>query len=197
MARRADVFLRPHPGSDLVWLSAVSKFILDEGLANQAFLDEWVVGLDDYRDSLTPFTLAAAERATGLSVATLQDVARRIAAADGVCILWAMGVTQHTMASDTSTAISNLLLLTGNYRRPGAGAYPLRGHNNVQGASDMGSMPGPAPRLPGRRTSPRSAPSSRPPGASRCRARRGSTTTRWSTPSTPATSRRCTSTARR
>src|SRR5436190_11953582 len=52
-----------------------------------------------------------------------------------------MGVTQHTMGSDTSTAISNLLLITGNYMRPGTGAYPLRGHNNVQGASDMGSMP--------------------------------------------------------
>ncbi len=69
-----------------------------------------------------------------------------IAEADGVCILWAMGVTQHTMASDTSTAISNLLLVTGNYMRPGTGAYPLRGHNNVQGASDHGAMPN---QLPG------------------------------------------------
>jgi formate dehydrogenase major subunit len=57
-----------------------------------------------------------------------------------------MGVTQHTMGSDTSTAISNLLLITGNYMRPGTGAYPLRGHNNVQGASDHGSMPN---NLPG------------------------------------------------
>jgi formate dehydrogenase major subunit len=64
-----------------------------------------------------------------------------IAEADRVCILWAMGVTQHTMGSDTSTAISNLLLVTGNYMRPGTGAYPLRGHNNVQGASDHGAMP--------------------------------------------------------
>jgi formate dehydrogenase major subunit len=64
-----------------------------------------------------------------------------IVEADGVCILWAMGVTQHTMGSDTSTAISNLLLATGNYMRTGTGAYPLRGHNNVQGASDHGAMP--------------------------------------------------------
>ena len=61
--------------------------------------------------------------------------------ASGVCILWAMGVTQHSGGSDTSTAISNLLLVTGNYMRPGTGAYPLRGHNNVQGASDHGAMP--------------------------------------------------------
>ena len=52
-----------------------------------------------------------------------------------------MGVTQHSQGSDTSTAISNLLLITGNYMRPGTGAYPLRGHNNVQGASDHGAMP--------------------------------------------------------
>jgi formate dehydrogenase major subunit len=58
-----------------------------------------------------------------------------------MCVLWAMGVTQHSMGSDTSTAISNLLLTTGNYMRPGTGAYPLRGHNNVQGASDHGAMP--------------------------------------------------------
>ena len=64
-----------------------------------------------------------------------------IAEAKRVCILWAMGVTQHSNGSDTSTAISNLLLVTGNYMRPGTGAYPLRGHNNVQGASDHGAMP--------------------------------------------------------
>src|SRR5438093_13348738 len=69
-----------------------------------------------------------------------------ITEAEGVCVLWAMGVTQHTMGSDTSTAISNLLLITGNYMRAGTGAYPLRGHNNVQGASDHGSMPN---NLPG------------------------------------------------
>src|SRR5947199_6355564 len=68
-----------------------------------------------------------------------------IVAAEGVCVLWAMGVTQHTMGSDTSTAISNLLLVTGNYMRAGTGAYPLRGHNNVQGAGDMGAAPATLP----------------------------------------------------
>ena len=146
MASRADLFFRPHPGTDLVWLSAVSRYLLDQGLAKRDFLDRWVNGLDEYRKSLEPFTLEAAEEACGLPVATLKQVAHMIAEADGVCILWAMGVTQHTMASDTSTAISNLLLITGNYMRPGAGAYPLRGHNNVQGASDQGAMPN---NLPG------------------------------------------------
>jgi formate dehydrogenase major subunit len=82
-----------------------------------------------------------ASQRCGIPVETLTTVAHMIAEAKGVCILWAMGVTQHIMGSDTSTAISNLLLATGNYMKPGTGAYPLRGHNNVQGASDHGAMP--------------------------------------------------------
>jgi formate dehydrogenase major subunit len=141
MAERADIFLRPRPGTDLFWLSAVTKYIFDNGLANQAFLDKWVNGVAEYRESLAPFTLEAASQRCGLPIEALVTVARTIAEAPSVCILWAMGVTQHVMGSDTSTAMSNLLLVTGNYMRPGTGAYPLRGHNNVQGASDHGAMP--------------------------------------------------------
>ncbi len=141
MAERADLFLHPKPGTDLVWLCAVARHLLDSGRASAAFLQKWVNGLDEYKKSLEPFTLEFAAKVCGLSVDTLKQVASMIAAADGVCILWAMGVTQHCMGSDTSTAISNLLLVTGNYMRPGTGAYPLRGHNNVQGASDHGAMP--------------------------------------------------------
>jgi formate dehydrogenase major subunit len=145
MARRADLFLRPRPGTDLVWLSAISRYILDQGLAHTAFLNQWVNGLEEYRKSLEPFTLEAAEQSTGLSIETLKKVAHMIVEAKGVCVLWAMGITQHTMGSDSSTAISNLLLITGNYMRTGTGAYPLRGHNNVQGAGDQGAAPGTLP----------------------------------------------------
>ncbi len=141
MARRADVFLHPRPGTDLIWLSAVTRYIFDHGLANQSFIDKWVNKADEYRKSLEPFTLEMASERCGISKETIVKVAHMIADADSVCILWAMGVTQHVMGSDTSTAISNLLLATGNYMRPGTGAYPLRGHNNVQGASDHGAMP--------------------------------------------------------
>jgi len=141
MATRADIFLHPKPGTDLVWLSAVSRYLLDNGLAKTAFLDQWVNGLDDYRKSLDPFTMEYAAATTGIPIETLERVAHAIAEAESMCVLWAMGVTQHSMGSDTSTAISNLLLVSGNYMRPGTGAYPLRGHNNVQGASDHGAMP--------------------------------------------------------
>jgi len=141
MARRADLFLHPKPGTDIVWLSAVSRYLLENGLANTAFLDQWVNGLEEYKKSLAPFTMEFAARTCGLSEDTLRKVAHMIAETNGVCILWAMGITQHSMGSDGSTAISNLLLITGNYMKTGSGAYPLRGHNNVQGASDHGAMP--------------------------------------------------------
>jgi formate dehydrogenase major subunit len=146
MARRADVFLHPKPGTDMVWLSAVTLYILENGLAKTDFLRQWVNGVDEYKKSLAPFTLDFASRVCNLPVETLKKVAHMIVDASGVCALWAMGVTQQSQGSDTSTAISNLLLVTGNYMRTGTGSYPLRGHNNVQGASDNGSMPN---NLPG------------------------------------------------
>ncbi|MCU1338594.1 MAG: putative formate dehydrogenase [Bryobacterales bacterium] len=141
MARRADLFFRPTPGTDLAWLSAVTRYLLDNDMAATSFLQEWTTGLEEYRKSLEPFTLEFASETCGLSIETLKQIATMIAEAKSVCALWAMGVTQHHNGSDTSTAISNLLLVTGNYMRPGTGAYPLRGHNNVQGASDHGAMP--------------------------------------------------------
>ena len=141
MAERADNFYQPKPGTDLVWLSAVTKYIIDEDLHDKAFINEWVNHFDEYYKSLAPYTMEFAEETTGISKDALIDFAHQVADAKSVSIAWAMGVTQQDIGSDTSTAISNLLLATGNYRKPGSGAYPLRGHNNVQGCSDMGSMP--------------------------------------------------------
>ncbi len=141
MAQRADLFVKPRPGTDFVWLNAVSRYILDQGLEQRAFIERWVNDFDAFRNTLQAYTLEYAEGVTGISQEQIKQIAQEIVAADGTCILWAMGVTQQMGGSETSTAISNLLLLTGNYMRPSAGSYPLRGHNNVQGASDMGAMP--------------------------------------------------------
>lgn len=81
-----------------------------------------------------------AAEVTGIAKEALIEAAELIGQADSVCLLWAMGITQHSHGSDTSTALSNLLLVTGNYGRPGTGGYPMRGHNNVQGASDFGCL---------------------------------------------------------
>ena len=141
MATRADIHFRPKPGSDLVWLCAFSRYMFDHGYAKTDFIAQHVNNVDEYRKSLEPFTMEFAASQCDVPIEVLTEVAEEIAHAETVCILWAMGITQHVMGSDSSTAISNLLLTTGNYMKPGCGAYPLRGHNNVQGASDMGAMP--------------------------------------------------------
>ncbi|MFD1928562.1 formate dehydrogenase subunit alpha [Sporosarcina siberiensis] len=142
MAERSDIFIRPKQGTDQVWLMAVTKYMIDQGWHDTAFIQENVNFFSDFQEVLTKYTLDYAFEQTGIKKETLIEIAEMIRDADGTCILWGMGVTQNTGGSDTSAAISNLLLATGNYRRPGAGAYPLRGHNNVQGACDMGSLPG-------------------------------------------------------
>ncbi|MFB4159918.1 formate dehydrogenase subunit alpha [Geomicrobium sp. JSM 1781026] len=146
LAERADLFVKPAPGSDLVWLSAVTKYIIDQGWHDTEFLAQHVNNVDEYLNSLDLYTLDYAAEVTNMSKEELIRIATMIHEAKTTSVLWAMGVTQHGGGSDTSTAISNMLLVTGNYMKPGAGAYPLRGHNNVQGASDFGSMPD---RFPG------------------------------------------------
>ncbi|ANU13163.1 formate dehydrogenase subunit alpha [Planococcus halocryophilus] len=142
MAERSDIFITPKQGTDQVWLMAVTKYMIDQGWHDQQFVDENVNYFNEFKEVLAQYTLEYAEKRSGVSKETIIRTAEMIRDADGTCILWGMGVTQNTGGSDTSAAISNLLLATGNYRRPGAGAYPLRGHNNVQGACDMGSLPG-------------------------------------------------------
>ncbi|QQE81054.1 formate dehydrogenase subunit alpha [Alicyclobacillus sp. SO9] len=146
MAERADLFVRPKQGTDHVWLSAITKYIIDAGWHAESFVREKVNGFDSLVESLAPFTLDYAEQVSGIQSETLVEMAKMVADADGVAALWAMGVTQHSGGSDTSGAISNLLLVTGNFGKPGCGAFPLRGHNNVQGACDFGTLP---PWLPG------------------------------------------------
>lgn len=141
MAERADLFVHPRQGTDYVWLAGITKYMIDQEWHDKAFLAENVTNFDEYKKMLEKYTLDYTERITGISKDILIEMAKMIRDADGTCVLWGMGVTQNTGGSTTSAAISNLLLVTGNYRRPGAGAYPLRGHNNVQGACDMGTLP--------------------------------------------------------
>ncbi|MBH8609191.1 formate dehydrogenase subunit alpha [Thermoactinomyces sp. CICC 10521] len=141
LAERADLYLHPNPGTDLILLSAITKYMIDQDWYDKSFIQQRVNGFEKYVKSLEKFTLSYAEEKTGITQKEIVQLATMIHEAKSMCICWAMGVTQHLGGTDTSTAISNLLLVTGNYGRPGTGAYPLRGHNNVQGACDFGTMP--------------------------------------------------------
>ncbi|PFP28565.1 formate dehydrogenase subunit alpha [Bacillus sp. AFS073361] len=141
MGDRADLFVRPKQGTDYVWLSAITKYIIDQGWHDVKFITDHVNHYDEFLDMMEPYSLEEAEKITGITKETLIRMAEMIRDADGTVICWGMGVTQNIAGSHTSVAIANLLLATGNMMRPNAGAYPLRGHNNVQGAADMGTMP--------------------------------------------------------
>jgi formate dehydrogenase major subunit len=141
MAERADLFVRPKQGTDYVWLSAVTKYMIDKGWHDEMFIRNHVNQYEEFLRMISPYTLEEAESITGISKEKLIQIAEMIHEADGTAICWGMGVTQNIAGSYTSVAIANLLLATGNMMRRNAGAYPLRGHNNVQGASDMGTMP--------------------------------------------------------
>ncbi|WP_322529234.1 formate dehydrogenase subunit alpha [Salinicola sp. LHM] len=140
MAERADRFLQPRAGTDLAWVLAITRYQFDHGYADLDFLERRVSGVDEFRRSLEPYTLEFAAEVTGLSLETLTELAETVGRAERLCIVWAMGITQHVHGTDTSSAFANLLLTTGNYGRPGTGGYPMRGHNNVQGASDFGCL---------------------------------------------------------
>ncbi|MGA9226742.1 MAG: formate dehydrogenase subunit alpha [Mesobacillus sp.] len=141
MGDRADLFVRPKQGTDYVWLSAITKYLIDQGWHDEKFITEHVNHYDEFLEMMEPYSLEEAENITGIPEETLIQMAEMIRDADGTVICWGMGVTQNIAGSHTSVAIANLLLATGNMMRPNAGAYPLRGHNNVQGAADMGTMP--------------------------------------------------------
>lgn len=146
LAERADLFIKPSPATDMIWLNAVSKYLIDNDLYDADFVAQYVNGFEDFKQSLESFTFEFAIERTGLSREEIQNVADMVVNAKTICGVWAMGITQHTMGSDTATAFCNLLVLTGNMGRTGTGGYPMRGHNNVQGASDFGNMPD---RFPG------------------------------------------------
>lgn len=141
MAERADLFIQPKSGTDPYLLAGLQKYLVDQGWVDESFLQRYVVGLEEYLKSLQPYGLDQVEALTGVTPEAVKQLAEMIHDAPKVAVLWAMGITQQGMGAQGSLAIANLLLLTGNIGRKGTGGYPLRGHNNVQGASDFGSKP--------------------------------------------------------
>lgn len=142
----ADRYLPIRPGTDVALLNGMMLAILNEGLADWEFINRRTVGFEAWRASLQGGTVEEYAAIAGLEPADIIAVARAYARAPGSAIVYCMGVTQHTVGSDNVGACANLALLCGQIGRPGTGILPLRGQNNVQGASDMGAL---AEFLPG------------------------------------------------
>jgi len=137
----AHIWLRHFPSSDVALLMGMMKVILDEGLAEQTFINECCENFDAFKESLKNFNLDFVEKVTGVPRNIIIEAARIYATFKPATILYAMGITQHSHGTDNVIATANLAMLTGNVGKPSTGVNPLRGQNNVQGACDLGALP--------------------------------------------------------
>ena len=137
----AELWLRQHPGSDGALINALCHVILRDGLEDRSYIEERTENFDALREAVAQCTPQWAEGVTGVAAEDIEKAAHLYAQADRAGIYYTMGITQHTSGTDNVCALANLALLTGNLGKDGAGLNPLRGQNNVQGASDMGCNP--------------------------------------------------------
>lgn len=137
----ADIWLQHRPGTDVALMMGMMKVIVDEGLHDQAFIEDRCENFDEFSESLAEFELEKVSKITGVPAEDIAAAARMYATNSPASILYCMGITQHTHGTDNVLGIANLAMLTGNIGKPSSGVNPLRGQNNVQGACDLGALP--------------------------------------------------------
>jgi formate dehydrogenase major subunit len=141
MKRHASHMLQFRPGTDVAMLNAIMHVIVDEGLYDEQYIAAFTENWQAMKDHLKDFTPEKMEPLCGIKADVLRDVARTFAGAKAAMIFWGMGISQHIHGTDNSRCLISLALMTGQVGRPGSGLHPLRGQNNVQGASDAGLIP--------------------------------------------------------
>lgn len=141
LARHATHFLQFKADSDVALLNALLHVIIDENLIHSEFIAQRVEGFDELKANVAACTPEAMAPICGISASELRAVARLYAKSKSAMILWGMGISQHTHGTDNARCLISLALITGQIGRPGTGLHPLRGQNNVQGASDAGLIP--------------------------------------------------------
>lgn len=145
--RRPDVahyawrYVRIKNSTDVAFYNAVLHVLIAEGLVNEAYVRDHTTGFEDLRDSLQHYTPEVAEPICGVPAETIREIARVYGKARAAITFWGMGISQHVHGTDNARCLISMCLLTGNCGRPGTGLHPLRGQNNVQGASDAGLIP--------------------------------------------------------
>jgi len=141
LARFAHRFLQFQPDTDVALLNAMMHVIVDEGLVDKAFIASRTIGYDELLRNVAAYSPEAMAPICGIDAGTIRYVARMYATAKAAMILWGMGISQHVHGTDNARCLIALALMTGQIGRPGTGLHPLRGQNNVQGASDAGLIP--------------------------------------------------------
>jgi formate dehydrogenase major subunit len=141
LARHATHMLQFKPGSDVALLNALMHVIVEEELYDRQYIQAHTEGFDNLRKHLAEFAPERMAAICGIDADTLRTVARTYATAQRAIIFWGMGISQHVHGTDNARCLISLALMTGQVGRPGTGLHPLRGQNNVQGASDAGLIP--------------------------------------------------------
>jgi len=141
LAALADVHLQLLPGTDVALYSTMLNHILREGLENRDFIRDRTREFDAVRRTVAPYTLEVGQKLTGVPAEKIREAAELYAKGPNTSTLWAMGLTQHATGTDIVASLLNLLLACGMIGRWGAAMLPVRGQNNVQGASDVGAIP--------------------------------------------------------
>lgn len=141
MVNFAALWLQQRPGTDVPLFSAMANVIIQEGLCNYDFIRARTENFETFAKAMEDFTPEMAERISGVPAEKIIQAARMYATAKNGAIYWALGIPEHTHGVENALSLVHLALLTGHIGRPGTGLNPLRGQNNVQGASDAGAMP--------------------------------------------------------
>ncbi|NMG77146.1 formate dehydrogenase subunit alpha [Aromatoleum diolicum] len=141
LARHAHRYLQFRPDADVTLLLSLACVIIEEGLTDEAFIAARTDGFDAFRAAALAFPPERVEAITGIPAETVREVARLYAQGPNSMIFWGMGISQHIHGTDNSRCLIALALMTGQIGRRGTGLHPLRGQNNVQGASDAGLIP--------------------------------------------------------
>ncbi|SFE42123.1 formate dehydrogenase subunit alpha [Roseivivax sediminis] len=141
LMRYASHMLQFKPGADVSMLNAIMHVIVEEGLYDRQYIEAMTDNWDAMKEHLKGFPPEEMSKICGIEPDVLRDVARTFADAQAGMIFWGMGVSQHIHGTDNSRCLISLALMTGHVGRPGTGLHPLRGQNNVQGASDAGLIP--------------------------------------------------------
>ena len=129
------------PDTDVAMLNALIHTVIDEGLVDEDFIATRASNYEALLDNVKAYSPEAMAPICGIPASTLREVAREFAKAKGAMILWGMGVSQHVHGTDNARCLIALVTVTGQIGKPGSGLHPLRGQNNVQGASDAGLIP--------------------------------------------------------
>ena len=141
VAQQADIHVRIHYGTDVVFLNAMMNEILRNGWHNQQFIEERTEGFEDFKEAVREFPIEEASEICRVPVDVMREVARIYATSSISTILYTLGITEHSHGVDNVKSLANLAMLTGHIGKPSSGVNPLRGQNNVQGACDMGALP--------------------------------------------------------